>query len=81
MNSLTTNPFFAQTADATLPNFLYFSFITQTTVGYGDFSAATDLGRTLAVLDALLGQLYLVTVLALLVGRMAASTRAASPNV
>ena len=30
---------------ATTPDFLYFSFITQTTVGYGDFTAAGDLGR------------------------------------
>ena len=82
VDALSSDPFFVQTAHATLPNFLYFSFITQTTVGYGDFTAATDLGRTLAVLDALIGQLYLVTVLALLVGLMA-STRgrlAATPT-
>jgi voltage-gated potassium channel Kch len=41
---------------------VYFSFATLTTVGYGDLTARTDLGRTLAVMEALLGQLYLVTV-------------------
>ena len=73
VSELAADPFFAQTAHATLPNILYFSFITQTTVGYGDFTAAADLGRTLAALEALIGQLYLVTVLALLVGRMVSS--------
>ena len=62
---------FVQTAHARLPDFLYFSFITQTTVGYGDLTAATNLGRTLAVVEALAGQLYLVTIIAVLVSRMA----------
>jgi hypothetical protein len=72
--------FFVQTNHATTPDFLYFSFITQTTVGYGDFTAAADLGRALSVLEALTGQLYLVTIIAVLVsrlsGRMAPTTPA-----
>jgi hypothetical protein len=40
------------------------------TVGYGDYTAAGDFGRTLAIFEGLIGQLYLVTVIALLVGRM-----------
>jgi voltage-gated potassium channel Kch len=53
------------------PNdFLYFSFATLTTVGYGDLVAATDLGRSLAVSEALIGQIYLVTVVALIVGNL-----------
>jgi Ion channel len=39
-----------------------------TTVGYGDLTTRTDLGHTLAVFDALLGQIYLVTVVSLIVG-------------
>jgi ion channel len=70
INGLDSSPFFVQTSHATVPDFLYFSFVTQTTVGYGDFTAATDLGRTLAVLEALGGQLYLVTVIAVLVSRL-----------
>ena len=61
-----------QTAHATTPDFLYFSFITQTTVGYGDFTAEGDLGRALAVVEAMGGQLYLVTVIAVLVSRLSA---------
>jgi hypothetical protein len=43
---------------------------TLATVGYGDYTAASNLGHTLAVGEALLGQLYLVTIVGVLVGRM-----------
>ena len=72
-------PFFVQTTHATTPDFLYFSFITQTTVGYGDFTAAGDLGRALSVLEAMTGQLYLVTVIAVLVSRLSGRTMTAAP--
>jgi Ion channel len=62
--------FFAQGTDGDRALRMYFSFITLATVGYGDYTAATDLGRTLAVAAALTGQLYLVTVVALLVSRI-----------
>jgi hypothetical protein len=62
--------FFVQTSHATTSVYLYFSFITLTTVGYGDFTPATGLGRSLASIEALLGQLYLVTVVATVVSRM-----------
>lgn len=62
--------FFAQGTDGTRADRLYFSFVSLTTVGFGDFTPAGELGRTLAVLEALIGQLYLVTVLALLVSRL-----------
>jgi hypothetical protein len=41
-----------------------------TTVGYGDLTAGKDVGRILAVSEALTGQLYLVTVVALLVANL-----------
>jgi voltage-gated potassium channel len=69
-------PFFAQGTDGTTAVRLYFSFVTLTTVGYGDYSPAADLGRTLSNTEALLGQLYLVTVVAVLVGRMTLARRA-----
>ena len=77
IDSIDQGSFFAQTSHATLPNFLYFSFITQTTVGYGDYTAAGNLGRALASLEALIGQLYLVTVIAVLVSRLASQSRRA----
>jgi hypothetical protein len=50
--------------------FHYFSFTTLTTVGYGDIQAATDVPRLLAVMEALIGQLYLVTIVAVVVGNL-----------
>ena len=67
---LQSGPFFAQGTDGTPALRLYFSFVTLATVGYGDYTAATDLGHMLSVLEALIGQLYLVTVIAVLVSRM-----------
>ena len=51
-------------------DYLYFSFATLTTTGYGDLIAATNLGRSLAITEALIGQIYLVTVVALIVGNV-----------
>jgi len=70
IDAISHDPFFVQTDSPTIQTFLYFSFVTQTTVGYGDYTAATDVGRTLATTEALLGQIYLVTVVAVLVSRM-----------
>jgi Ion channel len=43
------------------------NFTTLTTVGYGDLTARTGLGHTLSVSEGLLGQIYLVTVVSLIV--------------
>ena len=59
--------FFAQSGHHGLPDFAYFSYITMATVGYGDLTPASGLPRTLAVLDALVGQVFLVVLLARLV--------------
>lgn len=57
--------------DASLADFLYFSFSTLTTTGYGDLVPGNDLARSFAILEALTGQIYLVTVVAVLVGNLA----------
>jgi hypothetical protein len=67
---LASGPFFAQGTDGTPALRLYFSYVTLATLGYGDYSAAANLGHMLSVLEALMGQLYLVTVIAVLVSRM-----------
>jgi hypothetical protein len=60
--------FFAQPGHHGPADFAYFSYITMATVGYGDLTPATGLPRTSAVLEALLGQIFLVVLVARLVG-------------
>jgi Ion channel len=66
-------PFFAGGQSATVARCLYFSFTSLTTAGYGDFTARTNLGHTLSVSEALLGQIYLVTVVSLIVANLGRS--------
>jgi hypothetical protein len=75
-----SGPFFAQGTDGTRPLRLYFSYVTLATLGYGDYTAAGNLGRALAVLEALIGQLYLVTVVAVVVTRLAPPRRRAADD-
>jgi hypothetical protein len=70
MANLGSGDFFAQGTDGTRLIRLYFSYVTLATLGYGDYTPSGDLGRTVAVVEALLGQLYLVTVVAVLVARL-----------
>ncbi|HEY2767107.1 MAG TPA: potassium channel family protein [Solirubrobacteraceae bacterium] len=49
---------------------IYFSFTTLTTTGYGDLTPALSVGRALSVLEMLIGQIYLVTVIGLLIGNL-----------
>jgi hypothetical protein len=67
------NPFFAGDQSTTVAHCLYFSFASLTTVGYGDLTARTNLGHTLSVSEALLGQIYLVTVVSLIVANLGRS--------
>jgi hypothetical protein len=63
-------PYFAQGIDGTTSQQAYFSFTSLTTTGFGDLTAATRGGRALTVVEMLTGQIYLVTVIALLVGNL-----------
>jgi hypothetical protein len=65
--TVTGEPFFAQHVSATAVEYLYFSFTTITTTGYGDYTAAGDVGKMTAMIEAIMGQLYLITVVALVV--------------
>ena len=60
-------PFFVQPGEHGQPEFLYFSFVALTTLGFGDLSPAVGLPQALTVLEALLGQVFLVTLVARLV--------------
>jgi hypothetical protein len=76
MSALGGASFFTSTGQKTASDYTYFSFITLSTVGYGDLVPAGGLPRAAAVAEALLGQLYLVTIVALLVSNVG---RARSP--
>jgi hypothetical protein len=67
--------FFAGGQPASVAHCLYFSFTTLTTVGYGDLVARSDLGHTLSVFEALIGQIYLVTVVSLIVSNLGPPAR------
>ncbi|MBS1868228.1 MAG: two pore domain potassium channel family protein [Actinobacteria bacterium] len=70
MAKLGPGPYFAQGTDGSQSQRVYFSFTSMTTTGYGDLSPATRGGRAVAVLEMLTGQIYLVTVISLLVGNL-----------
>ena len=67
--------FFAQGVQVTTAHCLYFSFATLTTVGYGDLTAASNLGHTLSVSEALFGQIYLVTIVSVIVANLGRTRR------
>ncbi len=69
-------PYFVQHAGVTEGDKVYFSFTALTTTGFGDFTPATSVGHALAVIEMLTGQLYLVTVIGLLIGNFAGRRRA-----
>lgn len=69
-----SEPFFNQGAQWNSPgDYIYYSTITTTTVGLGDLTPASDLGRSLTAAEALIGQIYVVTVVALIVSNLGRS--------
>ncbi len=65
---------FPQSTAATKADFLYLSFVTMTTVGYGDVLPLSNAARSLAILEAVMGQLYLAVTIARLVGIQSSQT-------
>jgi hypothetical protein len=78
---LSGESFFVQQppSDNNTQNFQYFSFTTLTTLGYGDFTAASDGGRAVAVMEALTGQVFLATLVARLVAAFRGSAERGRP--
>ncbi len=62
--------FFSGDIAGGMSDFVYFSVVTITTLGYGDLTPATDLGRSLAMVETLFGQVFLVVLVAFLVGML-----------
>ena len=67
---ISSTPYFAQGTDGSMSQRVYFSYITAATVGYGDLTPATNLGRALSVFEALFGSLFLITVVSVVVSRI-----------
>ena len=59
-----------------LSDFIYFSFVTLTTLGYGDITPASPLAHSLAILFSVTGQLYLTMIIAMLVGKFLSEKQA-----
>ena len=78
--ALTRQPFFVQTSTPVTADYIYFSYTTLATIGYGDFTAATSLSRMIAVSEGLVGQLYLVSAVALMVGNIGRAIRRPNPE-
>ena len=67
---LSGQAFFVQTASPSAIDYIYFSFVAMTTVGFGDFTPALDVAKMAVIVEAISGQLYLVVVVALFVSRI-----------
>jgi voltage-gated potassium channel len=67
IDAFSDRPFFAQEGPHTQGEYLYFSFVVLTTLGFGDLSPTTGLPQALVVIEALIGQIFLVTLVARLV--------------
>jgi hypothetical protein len=80
IDELSGEPFFADDVQATVALCVYYSFVTLATVGYGDYTAAGNLGHTLSVFEALIGQIYLVTVVSLIVSNLGRRNGSAHPD-
>lgn len=66
---------FVQQREFTSADTLYFSLVTLTTVGFGDLTMRADVTRIMSAMEALLGQIYLITAVGLLVGNLGRARR------
>lgn len=67
VSDLRDGPFFVQPGTHPDSEYLYFSFVTLTTLGFGDLSPAVGLPQALTVFEALAGSIFLVVLVARLV--------------
>ena len=75
IGAIDSSSLFSQSATLDRQNELYFSFVTLCTVGYGDLTPASGVARSFAVAEMLIGQIYLVTVVSLIVSNLPARRR------
>jgi hypothetical protein len=69
LDALTNTPILSNVQPNTLADKMYFSFVTLTTLGYGDLTPISHGSRVIASLLAVIGQLYIAILIAMLVGK------------
>jgi len=68
--SFTADPGHSPDGTFALPEFIYFSFVTLATLGYGDITPITNQARSLALLEAVSGTIYIAVLIARLVAAL-----------
>jgi ion channel len=75
IGAIDSSALFSESASLNRLNEIYFSFVTLCTVGYGDLTPGSGVARSFAVAEMLIGQIYLVTVVSLIVSNLPARRR------
>jgi hypothetical protein len=75
LHAFTAPPFFAQSGEITSGQYTYFSFMTLTTVGFGDLTPGSDPARAWVLLEAVVGQVFVITALARVVSLLGEERR------
>jgi hypothetical protein len=78
VNDLQGFPFFG--TEQASPTYMYFSLATLTTIGYGDVTSQSNVGHLLSTSEAIIGQIYLVSFVAMLVGLFAQQWQESKSN-
>ncbi len=75
IDAFTATPILTNLRPNNLSDYVYFSFVTLTTLGYGDMAPISPASRVLAMMLATTGQLYIAILIAMLVGKYITSTK------
>ena len=81
MQIINPSSFFLADMKADMATFLYFSFITITTVGYGDLLPKSVPAQFLAMYIAIIGQLYLAVVMSIIIGKYLYAKRSTTTEI
>lgn len=73
-------PIFSSVADPNFHDYIYFSYVTLTTLGYGDITPVLPAARSLAMIVSITGQLYLTILVAMLVGKYLSQSKIKKQN-
>lgn len=64
-----------KTNDPTAMDYVYFTFVTMTTLGYGEITPELPFAKSLAILISTCGQIYIAVIIAMLVGKYAGNQK------